>query len=82
MSKNINRAVLEAYEFGLLKSVSLTAYGEAFTDAVENILPTCPDLGIVIHLNIIEGESLCEDLNTLTDEKGVFNNSYIQLLIK
>lgn len=82
LSKDINRAVLEAYEFGLLKSVSLTANGEAFTDAVENILPKCPDLGIGIHLNIIEGKSLCEDLNTLTDEKGIFNNSYIQLLIK
>jgi len=82
LSKDINRAVLEGYQAGLLKSVSLVANGEAFADAIENVLTKCPDLGVGIHLNIIEGKSLCEDLNTLTDEKGVFNNSYIQLLIK
>lgn len=82
MSKDINRAVLEGYQAGLLKSVSLTANGEAFSDAIETVLPNCPDLGVGIHLNIIEGQSLCKDLKVLTDENGCFCNSYIQLLIK
>lgn len=82
MSKAFNRAVLEGYAEGLLKSVSLTANGEAFDEAVEQIIPQCPDLGVGIHLNIIEGQSLCSDLKTLTDENCNFNLSYIKLLIK
>lgn len=82
MSKAFNRAVLEGYAEGLLKSASLTANGEAFDEAVEQIIPQCPDLGIGIHLNIIEGQSLCSDLKTLTDENCNFNLSYIKLLIK
>ena len=82
MSKAFNRAVLEGYAEGLLKSASLTANGEAFDEAVEQIIPQCPDLGVGIHLNIIEGQSLCSDLKTLTDENCNFNLSYIKLLIK
>lgn len=82
MSLAFNRAVLEGYSEGLLKSTSLAANGEAFDNAVKEIIPQCPNLGVGIHLNIIEGKSLCSDVATLTDEKGCFNNSYIQLLIK
>ena len=35
MSKAYNRAVLEGYESGILKSTSLTANGEAFEEACE-----------------------------------------------
>lgn len=82
MSKDINKAVLESYETGLLKSVSLTTNGEAFEEAVSVVLPKCPELGVGIHLNIIEGKSLCSDLKTLTDENNIFNNSFLKLLIK
>ena len=82
MSKAFNEAVLEGYSGGLLKSASLVANGLAFEDAINDIIPTCPELGIGVHLNIIEGQSLCEGLKTLTDENGNFNNSYIQLLFK
>lgn len=82
LSKSANRAILEAYQSGLLKSASLVANGEAFDDAITNIIPQCPGLGIGIHLNVIEGISLCDDLDQLSDIKGNFNNSYIKLLIK
>lgn len=82
MSKALNKAVLEGYEEGILKSASLTANGEAFDEAIESIIPKCPDLGVGIHLNIIEGKSLCSDVDTLTDSNGEFCNSYIQLLLK
>lgn len=82
MSKAFNRAVLEGYSEGLLKSASLTANGEAFDEAVNSIIPKCPDLGVGIHLNIIEGKSLCEDVFALTDSEGNFCNSYVQLLLK
>lgn len=82
MSKDFNRAVLEGYEFGILKSVSLTPNGIAFDDAVNSVIPKCSGLGVGIHLNIIEGKSLCEDVSSLTDEDGNFCNSYVDLLIK
>ncbi|MCM1004164.1 MAG: ChbG/HpnK family deacetylase [Candidatus Gastranaerophilales bacterium] len=82
MSKAFNRAVLEGYAEGLLKSASLTANGKAFDDAVNAVIPKCPDLGVGIHLNIIEGKSLCSDVNTLIDSDGNFCNSYGQLLWK
>lgn len=82
MSKAYNRAVLEGYESGILKSTSLTANGEAFEEACEKVIPACPDLGVGIHLNIIEGKSLCPDLDQFTDNQGNFNNSFGALLLK
>lgn len=82
LCKAINRAVLEGYQSGLLKSTSLAANGEAFEEAVNDILPKCPELGVGIHLNVVEGLPLCTDLTTLVNSDGKFNNSYIQLLIK
>ncbi len=82
MSNAFNKAVLEGYSSGILKSASLVANGEAFAEACNRIIPSCPELGVGIHLNIIEGKSLCADLDRLTDENGNFSNSYIQLLIK
>ncbi len=81
-SKDANRAIIEGYAEGLLKSASLIANGEAFDDAVENVIPRCTDLGVGIHLNLSEGYSLCSDLELLTDANGKFNNSYFQLLVK
>ena len=82
MSEAYNRAVFEGYPIGILKSASLTANGEAFNEAVEKIIPACPELGVGVHLNIIEGKSLLPEIYTLTDENGNFNNSYGQLLLK
>ena len=82
ISEAYNRAVLEGYEFGILKSTSLTANGEAFEEACKKVIPACPDLGVGIHLNIIEGKALCPDLDQLTDNQGNFNNSFGALLLK
>lgn len=82
ISKSTNRAVLEAYEAGILKSVSLLPNGKAFDEAVNNILPSCPELGVGVHLNLTDGISQCLDIDSLIDDKGVFKNSYWKLLLK
>lgn len=82
LSKALNRAVLEGYQACFLKSASIVANGEAFDEAVNAILPQCPDLGVGVHLNLLVGKSLCSDLTTLTNEDQDFNNSYLSLLIK
>ena len=81
MSKAFNTAIQEGYNAGILKSTSLVANGEAFDEAVSKVVKACPDLGVGVHLNIIEGKSLCEDLDELTDVNRVFKNSYGQLII-
>ena len=58
MSHAFNRAVLEGYESGILKSASIVANGSSFEEAVEHVLPDCPELGVGVHLNVIEGNLL------------------------
>ena len=81
MSKAFNQAVLNGINNGILTSASICANGEAFDDAVNNIIPSCPNLSVGIHLNIIEGKALTE-CPLLTDDNGHFNNGYIAMIMK
>ena len=82
MSSAYNTAITEGYQKGILKSASLVANGLAFDEAVQKVVPACPDLGVGVHLNIIEGKSLKPKLTQLTDAEGKFNNSYLSLMLK
>lgn len=82
MSKAYNTAIMEGAQKGFLKSTSLVANGAAFDEAAQTIIPQCPELGVGVHLNIIEGKALTRDLPDLTDGNGVFNNSYHNLIMK
>lgn len=82
LDRSINTAVLDGYSYGILRSASLVVNGDAFDDAITNVIPQCADLGIGIHLNITEGKSLCSDVDKLTDNNMNFNNNYFQLFIK
>ncbi len=81
MSKAFNRAVLDGYHNGFLSSASLCANGKAFNAGLNEIIPECPNLGIGVHLNIIEGRSLTK-APMLTNKRGKFNNSFGQILLK
>lgn len=80
ISKDFNRAILYAYEKGLLKSAALCAVGEAFDNAVNEILPECQSLSLGVQLNLTNGQSLTR-CHLLTDNNGVFNKGYFYLLI-
>lgn len=80
LSKAHNRAVLNGYLNGFLTSASLCANGKAFNAAVNEIIPECPNLGIGVHLNIIEGRALTK-APMLTNKRGKFNKGYIELLL-
>ncbi len=80
MSKAYNRAVLDGYHRGFLTSASLCANGKAFNAAVNEIIPECPNLGIGVHLNIIEGRSLTK-APMLTNKKGKFNKGFGKLML-
>ncbi len=82
MSNAFNRAVLDGYNHGFLTSASICANGEAFDAAVNEIIPECPNLGIGVHLNIIEGYSLSNftKMNMLCDLNSKFVKSYGQMI--
>ncbi len=80
-SKYHNDAVLEGYKTGILTSASLCTNMDGFMDAVQNVIPKCPDLSIGIHLNIMEGGSLTKS-PLLADCNGNFYNSYLHLILK
>lgn len=72
MSKAFNRAVLDGYHNGFLTSASICPNGKTFDTAVNEVIPECPNLGIGVHLNIIEGKSLLDS--------ATFNNGYFKLI--
>ena len=78
LSEAHNRAVFEGYKAGVLTSASLCVNGDGFDEAVK-IAAECPNLGLAVHLNIMEGKSLTE-CPLLTDSCGVFNRGYGYLL--
>lgn len=80
MSHDFNRAVLEGHNNGFLRSASICANGPAFESAINEILPECQDLGLGVHLNIIEGKSLTHAA-CLTDERGNFNKGYLWFIL-
>lgn len=72
MSNAFNKAVLDGYHNGFLTSASLCANGVAFSMAANEIIPECPELGVGVHLNVIEGNSLQDNTK--------FNDGYLKLI--
>ena len=80
LSKEFNNAVLKGYSNGFLKSASLCANGICFINAINEIIPKCPNLSIGVHLNIMEGKSLTS-CHLLTDRYGNFQRKYLGILL-
>lgn len=82
MNRDFNTAVYEGYNFGLLKSTSLVANGNGFEDAINRVVNNCSELGVGVHLNIMEGKSLCSEIDEIANENNDFINSYGMLILK
>lgn len=80
-SKEINEAIKQASEAGIMTSASLMANMKAFDNAVYEIYPKIEYIDIGFHFNLTEGESL-SGLKLLCNNKGLFNNGFISLLSK
>ncbi len=72
LEQTYNMAVLSGYLSGFLSSASICANGYAFESAINEIVPECPSLGVGVHLNIMEANSLS------TEES--FRNNYLKLI--
>lgn len=79
LSIGTNEAIDRAFKHGILRSASLMVNMPAYEDAIKNVIPDNPDLGIGIHLSLTEGKSVVDGskIPLLVDEKGYFENSFI-----
>lgn len=57
LTTSFNRGIREAHQGGFLTSTSIRTNGAAFDEAVAEVLPECPELGVGVHLNVVEGRS-------------------------
>ena len=62
MTLGCNRAIKEAYDYGLLKSTSIMTNGLAFQDAIKSVVKECPDLKVGLHINISENPEGAKNL--------------------
>lgn len=81
LSQDFNRAVLNGYNNGFLKSASITANGMAFEAAVNEILPECQKLSVGVHLNLTRGKAFTK-CDLLADEAQNFKYNFFSLLLK
>lgn len=63
LSKSFNIGILEAATEGFLTSTCLRVNGSAFELAVKEVLPQCPNLGVGLHLNLVEGKTTRENIS-------------------
>ncbi len=80
----VNQAVIEAYEKGVLRSTSLLASGPAFDEAVA-LAKQCPGLGIGIHLCLVGSLPTIlspREVPTLVNANGLVPESYIPFVKK
>ena len=82
LHEDINLGIEQAHKQGIVTGISVVACGEAFDHAVE-ILRTCPNLDVGVHLTLVGGERpLCPpgEIPSLVGVDGRFPHSYRQFV--
>lgn len=78
LSRGVNFAIVDAMQYGIVRSTTLMASGFAFDHAVE-LGNSNPELGIGIHLTLTWGYPLLPGHKTLVDEQGRFHKlAYVE----
>lgn len=74
MSDDINQGILEAHAFGTLSSASLLVNMSGYENALQ-LAREVPTLGIGLHFNLTEGQSIssAEMIPTLVNKDGTFS---------
>ena len=78
----VNQAVIEACDQGVLTSTSLLANGPAFDEAVD-LARKCPGLGIGIHLSLVGSLPTvlsAREVPTLVQPDGLLPESYTEVI--
>jgi predicted glycoside hydrolase/deacetylase ChbG (UPF0249 family) len=83
LNREVNQAIIDVAQRGILGSASLMTNGLAAEEALEQARD-CAGLGVGLHLNIVRGRPLSdpEDVPTLLDDDGRFLNSVARLMTR
>ena len=78
-----SQRILDCYRNGMLNGVSVMPNSEELARCMALLRPVQKDIAVTVHLNLIEGRSLCapKDVSLLTDEDGIFKVSFGELLL-
>lgn len=79
---SVNIAIREAHECGVLTSASIMATGPSFDHAIEQVVQSCPELGIGLHVNLTSGRCAAPppDIPLLVDDAGRFRHGFVGLM--
>ncbi|MBK34495.1 MAG: hypothetical protein CME26_03065 [Gemmatimonadetes bacterium] len=77
LHEDINHGVVEAHRRGIVTSSSIASCGRSFDHALD-LLSSCPDLGVGVHLTLIEETPLSplDQVRSLVGEEGRFHRDY------
>ncbi len=78
-----SQEILDCQRAGKLNAVSVMSNSPYLADSMEAFRPYRSKIKIAVHLNFLEGYSLCEAkaVSYLVDEQGIFNISFGKLLL-
>lgn len=78
-----SRRILDCHVKGKLNGVSIMPNSSCLDECMSYLAPFAKDVAITVHLNLIEGNSLCapEEVSKLVDANGVFCTSFGSLLL-
>jgi predicted glycoside hydrolase/deacetylase ChbG (UPF0249 family) len=75
--------IIQCHTEGVLSGISVITNGDSLQECLALIRPIANELLIAVHLNFLQGHSLSrsEEVDLLTDDKGIFNISFGKLLM-
>ena len=78
-----SKRILACRSGGVLNGTSLMPNSEHLAECLEMLRPYADGMRLTVHLNLLEGASLCpaEELPLLVDAKGVFRVPFLTLLL-
>ena len=85
LTESFNQGILHGYQNGILQSACLRTNGSAFYNAVNHVIPECPNLGIGLHLNLVEGfgdKKYIPNHSSIYDISGKYKNNFASLLAR
>lgn len=78
-----SQEILDCIQNGCLNGISVMPNSPHLSECMEMLRPYQKGLSIAVHLNFMEGHSVCapEQVNLLTDSHGIFNVSFEKFLL-
>lgn len=82
-SSHFNNAILKAYSEGFLTSTAILVNGKAFKSGAKLVKEKYSNIGMGVHLNLIEGKSSLSNESKFVNfyKNGFYNLNFIKILV-